>query len=67
MDPDDILLETEEAMEKAYEYMTHEFASIRTGKAVQVVAFDTKERNSPAVMNDLVAFADICTVTLNGR
>jgi len=30
---DDVLLETEEAMEKAVEYTLHEFASIRTGKA----------------------------------
>jgi len=33
MDPDEILLETEETMEKAVEYMTHEFAAVRTGKA----------------------------------
>lgn len=33
MDSDDILLTTEEAMEKAVEYMNHEFASVRTGKA----------------------------------
>jgi ribosome recycling factor len=33
MTPDDILLETEEAMEKSVEYMKHEFASLRTGKA----------------------------------
>jgi ribosome recycling factor len=33
MDPDEILLETESAMEKAFEYVTHEFASVRTGKA----------------------------------
>src|SRR4051794_6683195 len=33
MDPDDILLETEEAMDKAFEYMTHEFSAVRTGKA----------------------------------
>jgi ribosome recycling factor len=33
MTPDDILLETEEAMEKGVEYMIHEFASVRTGKA----------------------------------
>ena len=33
MDPDDILLETEAAMEKAVDYMTHEFATVRTGKA----------------------------------
>lgn len=33
MDADEILLGTEEAMEKAVDYMTHEFASVRTGKA----------------------------------
>ena len=33
MNSDDILLGTEEAMEKAVEYMHHEFASVRTGKA----------------------------------
>ncbi len=33
MDLDEVMLEAEEAMEKAVEFMTHEFASIRTGKA----------------------------------
>ena len=33
MDPNEILLETEEAMEKGVDYMTHEFSSVRTGKA----------------------------------
>src|ERR1700722_1849444 len=33
MKPDEILLETEAAMEKGVEYMIHEFASVRTGKA----------------------------------
>jgi ribosome recycling factor len=33
MDPDEVLLETEAAMEKAVDYMTHEFATVRTGKA----------------------------------
>src|ERR1700737_2429135 len=33
MTPDEILLETETAMEKGVEYMLHEFASVRTGKA----------------------------------
>jgi ribosome recycling factor len=33
MDPDEILLTAEEGMEKAVDYMSHEFASIRTGKA----------------------------------
>ena len=33
MDPDEILMNTEEGMEKATDYMAHEFASVRTGKA----------------------------------
>src|SRR5579862_3621899 len=33
MTTDDILLEAEDAMEKAVSYMTHEFDSVRTGKA----------------------------------
>ena len=33
MDPDEILMNTEEGMEKAAEYMSHEFAAVRTGKA----------------------------------
>lgn len=33
MDPDEILLETEIAMEKGVDYMQHEFAAVRTGKA----------------------------------
>src|ERR1700724_1182094 len=33
MTPDEILLETEAAMEKGVEYMIHEFAGVRTGKA----------------------------------
>jgi ribosome recycling factor len=33
MDPEEILLETEAAMEKGFDYLTHEFASVRTGKA----------------------------------
>src|SRR6201993_793700 len=33
MTPDDVLLETEAEMEKGIEYMLHEFAAVRTGKA----------------------------------
>ena len=33
MDPEEILMETEATMEKGVEYMTHEFAAVRTGKA----------------------------------
>ena len=33
MDPDEILLDAEATMEKGFEYMTHEFAAVRTGKA----------------------------------
>jgi len=31
--PDDILLETEDSMDKAVDYMGHEFSGVRTGKA----------------------------------
>src|SRR5713226_8834400 len=33
MDPDEILLETESGIVKDFEYMQHEFATVRTGKA----------------------------------
>jgi ribosome recycling factor len=33
MDPETAILETEDAMEKAVEYLQHEFATVRTGKA----------------------------------
>ena len=33
MDSDTALLETEESMQKAVEYIIHEFAGVRTGKA----------------------------------
>ena len=33
MDPDEIMLETEAAMEKGFDYLQHEFAAVRTGKA----------------------------------
>ncbi len=33
MDPDEILMNTEEAMEKAAHYLQHEMSTIRTGKA----------------------------------
>lgn len=51
MSSDEILLETEEAMEKAVDYMHHEFAGVRTGKAspglvenVEVEAYDSQMR-----------------------
>lgn len=33
MNPEDAILETEDAMRKSVEYMIHEFAGVRTGKA----------------------------------
>ena len=33
MDIEEVMMETEEAMEKAVEYLVHEFAAVRTGKA----------------------------------
>jgi ribosome recycling factor len=48
MDPDEILLDTEASMEKAVDYMNHEFAAVRTGKAspalvenIDVEAYDS--------------------------
>lgn len=48
MDPDEILLNTEASMEKAVDYMNHEFAAVRTGKAspalvenIDVEAYDS--------------------------
>src|SRR4028119_2216940 len=48
MDPDEILLDTEASMEKAVDYMNHEFSSVRTGKAspalvenIDVEAYDS--------------------------
>ena len=31
MDPDTAILEVEEAMQKCVDYLTHEFAGVRTG------------------------------------
>ncbi len=33
MDPDEIILETEDAMQKGVDYVLHEMSSVRTGKA----------------------------------
>ena len=33
LDPDEIMMNAEEGMEKAVSYLTHEFSAIRTGKA----------------------------------
>ena len=33
MDPDEIMLEAEATMEKGFDYLQHEFAAVRTGKA----------------------------------
>lgn len=33
MDADELMLETEDAMDKTVEFLTHEFATVRTGKA----------------------------------
>ncbi len=45
MDPDEIILETEAIMEKGVDYMTHEFSSVRTGKA------------SPALVENIDVYA----------
>ncbi|MCE9608948.1 MAG: ribosome recycling factor [Chthoniobacter sp.] len=49
MDPDEIMLDAEAAMEKGFEYLQHEFSAVRTGKAspalvenIDVVAYDAQ-------------------------
>ncbi|MEI6714119.1 MAG: ribosome recycling factor [Verrucomicrobiota bacterium] len=55
MDPEEIILETEEAMEKAYEYANHEFASVRTGKASPALVenIDIEAYGSPMKLKQL--------------
>jgi len=55
MDPDEILLETEAAMEKAFEYMQHEFSAVRTGKASPALVenIDVEAYGSPMKLKQL--------------
>lgn len=59
MDPDDILLETEGAMEKAYEYMTHEFSAVRTGKASPALVenIDVEAYGTPMKLKQLAVIS----------
>ncbi len=50
MDPDEILLETEATMEKGVEYMIHEFAAVRTGKASPAIVENIDVEAYGAVM-----------------
>ncbi len=55
MEPDEILLETEAAMEKAFDYMSHEFAAVRTGKASPALVenFDVVAYGTPMKLKQL--------------
>src|SRR3954465_1405173 len=59
MDPDEILLETEEAMEKAFEYMTHEFSAVRTGKASPALVenIDVEAYGTPMKLKQLAGIS----------
>jgi ribosome recycling factor len=59
MDPDDILLETEGAMEKAYEYMQHEFSAVRTGKASPALVenIDVEAYGTPMKLKQLAVIS----------
>jgi ribosome recycling factor len=55
MEPEEILLETEEAMEKAFNFVSHEFASVRTGKASPALVenIDVEAYGSPMKLKQL--------------
>jgi ribosome recycling factor len=59
MDPDDILLETEGAMEKAFEYMNHEFSAVRTGKASPALVenIDVEAYGTPMKLKQLAVIS----------
>ncbi len=57
-DPDTILLETEEAMEKAVEYLKHEFRGLRTGRATTALV-DFLKVDYYGSMTELKALAAI--------
>ena len=49
MDPDEIMFNTEEGMEKAVSHLTHEFASVRTGKLRILVSEVNGRSEAPAI------------------
>jgi ribosome recycling factor len=59
MDPDEILLETEEAMEKAFDYMNHEFSAVRTGKASPALVenIDVEAYGTPMKLKQLAVIS----------
>jgi ribosome recycling factor len=50
MDPDELLLETEDTMEKGFGYMSHEFSAVRTGKASPAIVENIDVEAYGAVM-----------------
>jgi len=59
MDPDEILLETEEAMEKAFDYLNHEFSAVRTGKASPALVenIDVEAYGTPMKLKQLAVIS----------
>src|SRR5207248_10596225 len=51
MSKDDILLEAEMAMEKSVDFMVHEFAAVRTGKASPALVENVAVQAYGAAMN----------------
>jgi ribosome recycling factor len=59
MDPDEILLETEDAMDKAFDYLTHEFSAVRTGKASPALVenIDAEAYGTPMKLKQLAVIS----------
>lgn len=59
MDSDDFLLETEAAMEKAADYMMHEFSAVRTGKASPALVenIDVEAYGTPMKLKQLAVIS----------
>lgn len=59
MDPDEILLETEDAMDKALDYLSHEFSAVRTGKASPALVenIDVEAYGTPMKLKQLAVIS----------
>ena len=59
MDPDEILLDTEAAMEKAFDYLNHEFSAVRTGKASPALVenIDVEAYGTPMKLKQLAVIS----------
>src|SRR5215213_4202653 len=59
MDPDEILLEAEDAMDKALDYLAHEFSAVRTGKASPALVenIDVEAYGTPMKLKQLAVIS----------